>query len=195
MQGNKMIVAMDYSKIKNGDYVFTTCRSFVATGIRIVSAGIKNAFNLSIPSHEGIAVWSKIGNADILNIAEMLPGKDSQPGDLKFHPMSSYLQGGYFDPFIISIKRSPYYLDESKSAKLVDMLAQLWQYGKTGYDYSGVAHYILSFIKDDPNKLYCSQLRQMIDREIGFNSVEIQGLDVTPYGHFMSTILKTVLGA
>jgi hypothetical protein len=189
-----MIAALDYTQIKNGDYIFTTCRSFVATAIRWASAGIKNAFNLAIPSHEGIAVWSKIGNADILNIAEMLPGKDGQPGDLKFHPLSSYLQGGFFDPFIISIKRSPYYMDESKSNKIVEMLAELWKFGKTGYDYSGVAHYILGFIKDNPNKLYCSQLRQMLDREIGFNSVELQGLDVTPYGHFKSQILKTVIG-
>jgi hypothetical protein len=190
-----MIRALDYSMIKNGDYIFTGCRSFVASGIRAVSAGIRNMFNLCVPSHEGIAVWSKIGNADILNIAEMLPGKDGQPGDLKFHPVSSYLQNGFFDPFIVSIKRSSFYQDTVKSEKLVDILAQLWQFGKTGYDYSGVAHYILSFISDNPKKLYCSQLRQMIDRELGFNSVpQNLSLNVTPFEHYKSDLLISIIG-
>ena len=190
-----MIKSIDYSLIKNGDYIFTGCRSVIASGIRAVSAGIKNIFNLSVPSHEGIAIWSKIGDVDILNIAEMLPGKDGQPGDLKFHPISSYLQHGFFDPFIVSIKRAMFYQDNTKASKLIDILAGMWQFGKTGYDYSGVAKYILDFIRDDPKKLYCSQLRQLIDRELGFNSVKMNlSLNVTPYDHYKSEILVSIIG-
>lgn len=149
-----------------------------------------------IPTHEGIAVWSKMGNADILQIAEMAPGKDGQPGDLKIHPISKYLQKGFFSPFIVSIKRAEYYQDNAKATALLDAIAALWTYGKTGYDYAGIAKYIIGFVKDSPKKLYCSQLRQMLDIENGFNSLpDISSLRVTPYQHFKSEILKTIAGA
>ena len=191
-----MIVKLDYDKIRNGDYIFTGSNSLLAAGIRIFSAGIKNAFNPMIPTHEGIAVWSKIGNVDILQIAEMLPGKDGQPGDLKFHPMSKYLQKGLFSPFIISVKRSEFYQDSTKVQKLIDNIAALWVFGKTLYDYSGIAKYIIGFIKDSPKKLYCSQLRQMLDIENWLNPLpEVSTLRVTPFQHFKSALLKTIAGA
>ena len=182
---------INYNVIMPGDLVLTTSLSWIADGIRIKEAGLKNVFNTKISSHVGIVI--PIGNKDanILSIAEML-------GDgLHLSSFSTYLNQGYMGDRIVDIKRFGPFQEQLVQKKVIKQVLTWWEEGKK-YDYAGVLKYIFPFLKDKDGKFYCSEMVEHLALEYAhsdlLDSKRTEDDNVKPYDIQKSKLLTSVEG-
>ena len=173
---------IDYSKLRECDYVLTSSLSMFGCVIRYKTAGLKNIFNTNIANHVGMLV-----NIDgKLFIAEMV--RRFQINSLK----RCYLNQGYWGSRIVCVRRNPIY--DYPDVRYNTNSKILSDYFETqGYDWNGVLSYLLPHIvKEDPNKYYCSEYIQKHAKQDG-NSLTDK-LRITPYDIQKSEKLTTVDG-
>lgn len=186
-----------FQNLRNLDYVFTRSMNIFPSGaIAMREAGFLHTYDRSVSTHEARVVILTVHDViPIVGLFEMVYAKDGQKGDLKLHFFSDYLKGGIFDSFIVDVKRSPVYDDETKSNAAIDYLFTKWQEGRTGYDWGGCGKWAFPFLKDKTDKFYCSELGEYVDQTFGgFSCVDKIGKtdDVMPYQHQCSKKLIAV---
>lgn len=189
-------VKLNYKQFKDMDDVFTAGMSPIDMKIRQVEAGWKAMFTPDkVSNHQGKLINMGTQQIPVWNIWQMTPqfkflffGKDTKfgKGDLKIHPLSIYLDNGFCGQRIVCIKRCTLWTNDTRK-KGKQYRLQLWQQGKTEYDWTGCRRFqkLFSKLKDKPKQFYCSQLCQHTDQQVGgFSIAGLMGKndDITPWG-------------
>lgn len=178
-----------FQNLRNLDYGFTRSMNLFPSGIIAAkSAGFTHTYDRNVGTHEFrvVRLDHNCSNVPVVALFEMVYSKDGQKGDLKLHFFSDYLKGGFFDSYIVDIKRSPVYDDVAKSNAAIQWLFTKWQEGRTGYDWGGCGKWSFPFLKDKQDKFYCSEISEYIDQTFGgFSCVNNKkgNDDVIPYQH------------
>lgn len=181
----------NYSEFQDMDYVFTAGLNWISCRIRITEAGWKNIFNTKIGTHEGRLVSMGNGPVKAWYILEMDPmGDKSQPGHLKLHNLSKYLNTGPRGSKVVSIRRSPRYQDPQLRQFVTAGALEMWQEGKCTYDLKGAASHSKFYgwlgESKKASSFYCSEWSEYLDQHFGkFSTVGALGKtdNIMPYTH------------
>jgi hypothetical protein len=186
----------NYAALQDMDYVFCTSMSIFALAIRQREVGFGRIFNLDIATHEARIVSMIVNGVRVVYVAEMMKTDDGQAGDLKIHPLSTYLPDRSWKDHVCDIKRHTVYSTNYELRKMaVDYIFSQWKLGKTRYDVGGCLKWDFPFLKDKKSEYYCSEFSEHIDQDIaGFSSVNLMGKsdDVIPYTHQCAESLEPV---
>jgi hypothetical protein len=143
---------INYDKLRELDYVFTTSKSPVSNIIRKQTSGVWN--NQDIATHVGILVKIK----DKFFIAEMI-GKISfiDKGRLEINSLKRKYSGkDFFENKIVCIKRNPiYYKDNIREQTAKEIISDFFE--TIHYDWNGIKAYIWKKYKQNPLDFYCSE--------------------------------------
>ena len=146
---------INFDVIQPLDIVCTTSLSWLADGIRMKEAGVKNCFNTRICSHVGIVVPVR-ESPRMLSIAEML-------GDgLHLSSFAKYENKGYLGERIVDIKRFLPFKEFENT--IINQILNWWEEGKK-YDYEGMLKNLFPFLKDKDGKFYCSEMLEYLALE------------------------------
>jgi hypothetical protein len=160
---------INYSVLQDLDYVFTTSRGLLSGLIRRHEKGWRAMFDFKVPSHEGRVIVLEKNKTRFVYILEMVVTDDGQAGDLKLRPLSTYTLGGYFDPFIVSIKRAGQWDSIQRKESGVQFALDLWRKGIIKYDWKGCGKnaWFLKWMGGSNSRYYCSEFSEMVDQERG----------------------------
>lgn len=136
---------MNYSKLQELDYIFTTSLTPLATIIRKRLSGLW--FNTDIATHCGLLIDIK----GKFFIAEMVGG------GLRINSIKrQYLHNGFLGGRIVAVRRNPIYADPQLRAKTAaDIVSNYFE--TLNYDYAGIINHIWDKVKQKPDDFYCSE--------------------------------------
>jgi hypothetical protein len=159
---------INYSVLKSGDRVLCGGKSPFATITRIVTSGIKDAFNYGVCVHTGLVIdfhGQKL-------IAEM------QPKGLEINSLSRYTTNNG-KRFILDIARSPV-IDLDDNRKKLEELIALYRRKTIEYDYIGLFEFIFKKVNDSKSKNYCSEFDYMVTKAVGCHYPDKFKIKVSP---------------
>jgi len=160
-----MLKKIAFEKLRTGDLIHCTSRSFMATAIRLREVGIKRLYDLNVATHTGIVAILNTPTAkgeNVISIAEM------KNEGFKLNSFSDYMKKGIFDSGIISITRHNALDDPNTLAKYKEELFRLWSEGKK-YDWEGCLKWAFPFLKEKNKDFYCSELAEHLALYCGFS--------------------------
>jgi len=162
-------IRFDYSKLRPMDMVVCAGKSPFATTTRIVTAGLRKAFDHSVSVHTGIIVDF---HGQLL-VAEM------QSKGLEINSLHRYRKEGG-RRWVIAFRRNPIYDDPAVREAAQQRIAR--DRRKTiEYDFKGLMEFVFAKIDDNKKRNYCSEYFYMTTLEDGLRYPVSFKAKVSPY--------------
>jgi hypothetical protein len=163
-------IKFDYSKLRPMDMVVCAGRSPFAMTTRIVTAGIRKAFDHTIAVHTGVLVDF---HGQLL-VAEM------GPKGLGINSLHRYRKEGG-RRWVITFRRNSAYDDTAVRETAQKRIAKDRRKTIQKYDYKGLLEFVFKRVKDNPKRTYCSEYFYLTTFEDGLRYPISFKAKVSPY--------------